>query len=615
MAFHWGGRGPGHMARRASGASGVNFYVDSVTGSDSDSGATEALAFQTLNKLQTSMATSKSAAIMAGSSWREALNVSSYSANIIFASGSGAIPVISGADVVATWTAEGTANVWQASVTHDATSTHRLTVYEDGNLLTRVTSVATCSSTPGSFVDIKGSDGSPVTVKIHATGSGNPNSNGKTYEVSKRMIALTVGASASVSGPLITQKAISNDGSFIAGASSSVSRVLAKHGTKHNFFLTSGVASDCIAWGSDDPTSYEITNTLFVSYADTPTGMNYSYERCGAVIPSGTGGGSQSFYHAHGSSSPLHYAIGTLRQCWSSGAGFAGHAGGADTCVEIGCFWKGRTFIKATNTVYTMDRSLAYVYKTVDGLAAQITVLAGNTLQDCGIYFEKRISSDNPGMRTDGGANAIINSTLVMGGAGAANAHAFAAATGSGSLNVQNSVIAGFSGHLLDVRSGMTYTGNNNIFWLDNQFVPTTGFFGVYLGTEYTSLATWQSLTGQESNSVYALVADQAAGDADALFLAWAEAAPATDLSTIGPAVGDFRLNPSAKVYNSAGTALTGTLADGTTPITDCGPQNYWDWNARQSVAGCPTAFPDIPISEAESETYISAPASWDFYP
>ena len=58
---------------------------------------------------------------------------------------------------------------------------------------------------------------------------------------------------------------------------------------------------------------------------------------------------------------------------------------------------------------------------------------------------------------------------------------------------------------------------------------------------------------------------------------------------------GDFRINPNAYVYNGAGTRLTGTFADGTTPITAAGPQAYWDFNQRAVVWGY-SGLPDCPV-------------------
>ena len=132
----------------------------------------------------------------------------------------------------------------------------------------------------------------------------------------------------------------------------------------------------------------------------------------------------------------------------------------------------------------------------------------------------------------------------------------------------------------------------------------------------YQTLADWQTATsGQDANSVYILPADQVAGGANALWLGYTEAAALTDLATIGPAVGDFRINPSARVYGGDNTAYIGTYADGTTPITEAGPQLHWNWNTRAAVAGPPTRWPDVPETLAESRTYISDPAAWNFYP
>lgn len=552
----------------------------------------------------------------ADSSWNESLSLTV--SRDVSSAGKGEPPVISGADTVTGWTAEGTANVWQKTGwTHDVPSgTERFIVIEDGKILTRVADVATCSSTPGSFVDVRGSSGSPITLKIHATGGGNPNTNGKTYEATKRWLGLESKANVAidVQGPVECRVACTNNGPFYALGTARVSQVLATYGTKHNFFLANGYARDCISYLADIPTSDEGSNTIYVSYMNDPTGKSYTYERCGAIQPlgGGTALSGHTCFFAHSATAGVNYASGTIRQCWGMGAVYGGHAGGATSITEQGCYWRALGFISSSNFSHTTSQTMGYIYKTYDGATGSTNVFVGRTLTDCAYFFEKRISTDATACRISSGANTITRTALVMGGAGASNANCFESVATSGSLTVNNSIIAGFSGNLLNVPSGVAYTGDYNIFWTDNEFNPTVGFNGVYRGTSYTTLSGWQGATAQDKNSVYVLVADQAAGNAGALFLAWAKAAGGTNLNTIGPAIGDFRLNPSAKVYNGAGTALTGTFADNT-PITKAGPQSYWDWNKRASVTGPPTAFPNVPKSLAECRKYISAPDAWTF--
>lgn len=597
---------------------GSTIYASTITGDDTNSGRSMADAKATIGAVETLVNAGTGSIILeSGSSWRDELATTGVSFDVAVA-GQGGPAVIDGADVVSTWTAEGTANVWQASLSHSvASASNRFVVFQDGIPLTRVANVATCSSTAGSFVDVRSSSTSPITLKIHATGSGNPNSNERLYEASRRGVGIGVENTQSgvVRGPLEVGRTVENNGAVSVLGSGVVERVLAKWGTKHNMFVGEGSVRDCIAYGADKPTSDELSNSFFVSFQNDPTGNTYLYERCGGVQPLGTGSafsGTLGFY-AHSSNTSLKYTTGTLRQCWSVGGVFGGHATGAVTNIEEGCYWRAAVFISNVASA-SITASLGYIFKTYDGLAGDISVLNGVTMTDCGMFFEKRVAADAVAMRTTGGTNVLTRTTLVMGGAGTFNAHAFGSIATSGSFTCNNSVIAGFSGDLLNIPSGVTYTGNNNIFWTDNEFATTAGFAATRNGAGVATLSAWQTATGQDSNSVYAVRTDQVAGSADALFLGWKEAAGGTDLNTVGPGVGDFRLNPTAKLYNAAGTVRTGVLADNTTPIaTNVGACYHWDWNKRVSVPGPSSAFPNVPETLDECRQYIAGPDRWSF--
>lgn len=85
------------------------YYVDKTTGDDGDSGLTEELAWETINKVNiSSFNAGDSILFKRGEIWREQLTVPSSGSDgspITFgAYGSGADPIISGSDVVTTWT-------------------------------------------------------------------------------------------------------------------------------------------------------------------------------------------------------------------------------------------------------------------------------------------------------------------------------------------------------------------------------------------------------------------------------------------------------------------------------------------------------------------------------
>jgi len=150
------------------------------------------------------------------------------------------------------------------------------------------------------------------------------------------------------------------------------------------------------------------------------------------------------------------------------------------------------------------------------------------------------------------------------------------------------------------------YVGDYNVFQGIADSQPVFGIDGLVS----SSFANWQTISGnQDLNSVWLRGSDQTAGNANAFWLGVSTNANA------GPADGDWRINPNARVYNAAGTALTGVFADGVTPITTAGPQEHWNYNNREVVSGPPTRLPYLPSSKAEERTFINDPRGWNYYP
>ncbi len=597
-----------------------NYYANSAYGSDANIGTEEApfatLAY-TLSKMQ-----SGKVADLEGS-WREALEP--VLANLTFVNNDG-LAIIDGADVATGWTAHASAaNVWEkTNWTHNSASgaIARLTIYEDGMLLKRVADVAACSATAGTFVDIKESDGLTLTLRIHPTGNGNPNSNGKVYEATKRKYAFAaIGNNLVVSG-IYAKRAIDNNGAFaVTGFNSDVSRVLSEYGTKHNILIFTGKVKSSIAFNSDPPTAYQGSNTSYVAFLPTGASGPYEFAECGAVQSEiiGTAFNGQVAFFAHAATVGPLFTSGTLRQCWGVGAVYGGHSGGAAGLqVEEGCYWNAQSMI-ARNDKYTVRYTLGFIPTTIAGVATPTNTLGEQTFIDSCYYFGPRINTSAPvfqmnGRDSDNDMAAILDhSVFVMGYSVSYGAHMFATGTANGGTVTSNyAIIAGSTGYALWIGNGIGYVGNNNIFWTKNQYHTEVKTYFQYHGVEYDTLAAWQTATGQDANSCYVKFSDQAAGNVNALFLAWKNAPGGTDINTIGPGAGDFRINPTARVYSGADVAYIGTFPNGAA-ITLAGAQNKWDWNDKQVVSGAPTRFPTVPKTLAESIAYCKNPDDWTF--
>ena len=560
------------------------FYADSVNGQDTNPG-TQTAPLRTLAALKAAVSGSGAILYLKRSSyWRENLDVSTLLKINIQAYGTGAAPIIDGTDVFTVWTkTTGRTNVYQASVTHDAIGTNRLTAYEDGTLLIRVADLPTCDSTPGSFVDAKGSDGSPLTMYIHPAAAGSPATNGHLYEITTRTYGLRGGTNCTVSG-LQTQRVIDNNGSLdlVSQTGGNVSRCVGVWGTKHTIGMGSGSATDCVTLFADPPTSYEASSSSLVAYVPDGRGQTFAGVRCGAIgrYPAFN---EWSDWITHGDTYPLDSF--TLTQCWTVGLPFVGIG------TQTGCYWK---------NVYGLSGSVA-LNQCLLNTSNNVSPLNGVTMTDCAVYTPSTGRTAEIFRVT--GAASLSHCSM----AGPNDYTPWFNNSSVGPLNVDHTVIQG-GVYLLDVEAGMTYTGDYNVFGALNPYTGPVHL--IYHGAAITTLAAWQAATGQDAHSVYLATADQVAGGANAFWLGWKNAASGTDLTTVGPAVGDFRVNPNAPVYSADGTAHIGTFQDGT-PITQAGPQNHLDWNARASAVGAPVAWPVVPATLTDAQTYISSPTQW----
>ena len=100
----------------------THWHVNSTTGNDGNSGHHPDSAFLTLDHLDDqALEAGDYVYLHAGSVWRESLDIltSGAAGNLItyIKYGSGSNPKIYGSDVSATWTASGTANIWQSTAT------------------------------------------------------------------------------------------------------------------------------------------------------------------------------------------------------------------------------------------------------------------------------------------------------------------------------------------------------------------------------------------------------------------------------------------------------------------------------------------------------------------
>lgn len=126
-------------------APAATYYVNAVSGNDSNAGTSESASWKTISKLNSrSFSPGDCVLFKRGCTWREQLTIRSAGAAgrpITFgAYGAGNLPDIDGADLVSSWTDNGS-NTWRAT-----TRTRPNQVMFNGTLGTHVSSAAACNS-------------------------------------------------------------------------------------------------------------------------------------------------------------------------------------------------------------------------------------------------------------------------------------------------------------------------------------------------------------------------------------------------------------------------------------------------------------------------------------
>jgi hypothetical protein len=557
-----------------------NFFVDSVNGNDSNTGTSAAQAWLTISKLSTNLTTGKSAQLLAGSTWNEGLNKSTID-GLTIAGSAGVLPILDGSDVVTVWTAEGTTNVWKATVAHELTGTDRLRVYEDGVLMTRVANAVTCGSTAASFVDLQSVAGTPWTVKIHATADGNPNSNGKVYRVTVRGYGVIVNDNGAITS-IRAQRVISNNGAIEAHANATIKKCLAVDGSKHNLLIGAGTLEDCIACRQDGTTSYEPSATLFVGFSNITTGLAHTVRRCGAVADLGSTIGAASAWIQHSNGASIYSSF-TGEQLWCV-KNSAGWNPSASTVTINGIFIDGCSSpMNCTSDAATINYLM--MRQSASGLSNfQLAAITSGgpstiTIKNSVIYSADsttelfRLNSQLQGVTLR-----LENCVLYCAG----NRSFTIDRTGwtSGTLQVYNCIVwcTSFT-NFWQIPNSISYAGDNNVYAID----VNTGdhLFCSYHGSSTSTLATWQAASGQDANSI----------------VVGSTARAGLFSGTV--ANGDFR--------------LAGSGAGASAAALSAGPQLTWDWNARAAVAGAPSAWPTVPSTLANAETYCESPSAWSW--
>jgi len=587
-----------------------DFFVDSVNGSDSNDGLTIGTAKQTITAAQALMSAGKNLALVRGSKWRETFTFQHANITIgVAGDESDPMPILDGRDVVATtWTRHDAGtypDVWNVSWTRSqaaSTAVSWINLWADNEFVRAASSIADCQTNGGAFYASR----SATTTTVYIKSTTDPNSNGVVYEISKRgwafnghstSLGVAAPANQQIVGPIEMVGFIEHYNA-IAGGPGQAKRALITDGNVHHT-VTEGDLCEDILMSRVIPGA---SGALHTAYRAVGTGFTHIARRCLALSPGGADRVGHGGFYAHGSTPTTIDSL-TVDQCITQAMTISSdsavlavsnvyavepvlptlQAGSTNVTVTINRVQIQELTQRTTGSAMAFRCLVSLPAITIDNLVAR---------QLNGFVMTLNATTTPPELTN---CSLIGTSANIAGGSGAQRAP----------LVLNYCVVIATNGRVLD-NLAAPYVGNFNVF-RGAGTGSTQPVFSID-GTVDSSLSAWQSRTGQDAQSVWLKGLDQNAGDANAFWLGVATNANA------GPDDGDWRINPAAKVYNAAGTALFGTFADGTTPITLAGAQEHWNFNTRSVVAGPPTQLLTLPATKAEERQYVDDPEAWDFY-
>lgn len=556
------------------------YYVSARYGLDTNSGQSESQPLATLGQALSLVENGDHIFLERGSHWREAFEGGNALDNItIEAYGSGSLPIIDGSDVVTSWSGTGgQPNVYEHNyLIASGINADAYPVYEDGVPLPLASSLANCNSTAGTYFWVENSS-TDITVYIHPTGSGDPTSNGKIYEVTKRTV-LHLGDNASVDN-IHTKRSLDRAGSMISYWNSERNFQIAENGTSHNEFNSGGKIYNMLALESVKPAA---GTTFFVSYDADPTDTTALYLNCyaintqqpDAVHTSGTG---YSAFYTHGTGGTEHFRRVDILDSGAYRVRSCANVEADSLIVRNGSWQKVASFgFNSSNNAVSGYQLIEGNQVWIESTGTQGFLPANGRFYNNAVFLDDATASN--AFRHGSGDDIILENNVFYTEDRCVIRKDIA---GSGTTVSNYNVFYGRPNTLTHIQvDNGSYTGDYNIYFAQN----FGGSNQVQLregGTTHTTLAAFIAATGQDENSVF-LTPYQAtkfwAGD---------------------PTKGDFRIRPDAEVsyvdpvdatYNNGNDiirTLVGEFPDGT-KLTEAGVR-----------PGFPTKWRDLPLSSEE---------------
>jgi hypothetical protein len=248
----------------------TQYFVDSVTGNDSNNGLSPNTAKLTIGAIPT-LKKGDIVNLAKGSYWREQLHVTVDSVTIQ-SYGSGVKPILDGADPVTavSWTKTGgLTNVYQATVitSNVLAATGWVNTWANNVQMVRASSAANADTIANSYFPSSDSVNGPITLYVHLTSDVDPSTLADGWiEYTKREFGLDT--QSSVTPRIVgiwTKRNLNLYGSLTVGRYGTATDCRASYGGKHNVYLREGVT----ATNLEADEAYFGTNQLYVVVFNT----------------------------------------------------------------------------------------------------------------------------------------------------------------------------------------------------------------------------------------------------------------------------------------------------------------------------------------------------------
>jgi hypothetical protein len=537
--------------------------------------------------------------------------------------GSGSPPVISAfKTATGPWTQNGTYPVvyqrdWDVSaLTVDIS---RLNLIVNEQYITRVTSLALCASTPGSYyndnVGLATDANNLREIYYHPAGSTNPNSDGRVVRITAFDHAIGLVGPYTITGIEADGNTHDNGTIFttqqknFAGESplpQTLQRVLARRGTKHTVLIGSGEILDSVFHLHDKTTTEEPANGIVGVYENNVTGLSAEVRNSHIV----SWEGATTRYPGAAQQGTMHSSDLSVYDSWkcygSSMRGCNGDTwgGGLDASCD------GLFFDRCSSVSPIANQSPT----SVGDQCVMDRVLARHTLAlseiSNGIVYGRTYSTWNnfcAAMAADSGATfpmfmflqeaywTFNNACLVSTTSGTGCVFFAGGGAGNREVTLNNSFL-----FTRGYRAAYTLTsigGTRNLIITRDASPPTNvdNFnYTVNLWVNQTNVASKLSTLGLVTS-----------GNAITDVYNFANACLLNGIA--GASNGDFRLNPLVDNLQFGDGQYLGDH--------NVGAQSHWDYNAQAPASGPPSRWPVPPVSLADARAFISSPASWNFYP